>query len=50
MKIGVLDLIWSDWSDVNYNKIHWAAELGFHGVGAKLTIPASAVARFFERT
>jgi sugar phosphate isomerase/epimerase len=43
MKIGLLGLIMSDLSDVNYNKIRWAAELGFHGVGAHLTVPASAI-------
>jgi sugar phosphate isomerase/epimerase len=43
MKIGVVDLVWSDWSDLDYNKIHWAAELGFHGMCAKLTILANTV-------
>jgi sugar phosphate isomerase/epimerase len=43
MKIGLLGLIMSDLSDVNYNKIRWAAELGFHGVGAHLTVPASTI-------
>ena len=43
MKIGLLGLIWSDWTDVDYNKIRWAAELGFHGVGAHLTVPASTI-------
>jgi sugar phosphate isomerase/epimerase len=43
MKIGLLGLIMSDLSDVNYNKIRWAAELGFHGVGAHLTVPASSI-------
>src|SRR5216684_7159439 len=43
MKIGVLGLIQSDLSDVNYNKIRWAAELGFHGVGAHLTVPADSI-------
>lgn len=43
MKIGLLGLIMSDLNDVNYNKIRWAAELGFHGVGAHLTVPASAI-------
>jgi sugar phosphate isomerase/epimerase len=40
MKIGLLDLVWSDWTDVDYNKVRWAAELGFHSLGAKLTVPA----------
>src|SRR5258708_35739197 len=43
MKIGVLGLIQSDLSDVDYNKIRWAAELGFHGVGAHLTVPADSI-------
>ena len=43
MKIGVLGLIASDLSDVNYEKLRWATELGFHGVGAHLTVPAGSV-------
>lgn len=43
MKIGLLGLIWSDWSDVDYGKIRFAAELGFHGLGAHLTVPASTI-------
>ncbi len=43
MKIGLLGLIWSDWTDVDYNKIRYAVELGFHGVGAHLTVPASTI-------
>lgn len=43
MKIGLLGLIWSDWQDVDYNKLRYAAELGFHGVGAHLTIPARTI-------
>lgn len=43
MKIGVLRLIDSDWTDVDYNKVRLAAELGFHGLGAHLTVPADAV-------
>jgi sugar phosphate isomerase/epimerase len=43
MKIGLLGLVWSDWTDVDYNKIRYAAELGFHGVGAHLTVPASTI-------
>lgn len=43
MKLGLLGLIESDLTDVNYNKIHWAAELGFHGLGAHLTVPAGTV-------
>jgi sugar phosphate isomerase/epimerase len=43
MKIGLLGLVWSDWTDVDYNRIRFAAELGFHGVGAHLTVPARAI-------
>jgi len=43
MKIGLLDLVWSDWTDVDYNKVRWAAELGFHSLGAKLTVPARTI-------
>jgi sugar phosphate isomerase/epimerase len=43
MKIGLLGLIQSDLTDVDYNKVRWAAELGFHGVGAHLTVPASTI-------
>jgi sugar phosphate isomerase/epimerase len=43
MKIGLLGLVWSDWTDVDYNRIRFAAELGFHGVGAHLTVPASSI-------
>jgi sugar phosphate isomerase/epimerase len=43
VKLGLLGLIESDLTDVDYNKIRWAAELGFHGLGAHLNVPASAV-------
>lgn len=43
MKIGLLGLIVSDLTDVNYEKLRFAAELGFHGVGAHLTVPANTV-------
>lgn len=43
MKIGVLGWVVGDLTDVNYNKIRWAAELGFHGVGAHLTVPAETI-------
>jgi sugar phosphate isomerase/epimerase len=33
----------SDLTDVDYNKIRFAAELGFHGLGAHLTVPADTV-------
>jgi sugar phosphate isomerase/epimerase len=43
MKIGLLGLIISDLTDVTYDKLRFAAELGFHGVGAHLNVPASTV-------
>lgn len=43
MKIGLLGLIMSDLTDVDYNKIRFAAELGFHGLGAHLTAPADTI-------
>ncbi|MBC7810538.1 MAG: sugar phosphate isomerase/epimerase [Burkholderiales bacterium] len=43
MKIGLLGLISSDLSDVDYNKIRWAKDFGFHGVGAHLNVPASTI-------
>jgi sugar phosphate isomerase/epimerase len=43
VKLGLLGLIQSDLTDVDYNKIRWAAELGFHGLGAHLTVPAGIV-------
>lgn len=43
MKIGLLGLIASDLKDVDYNKIHFAAELGFHGIGAHLSVPADTI-------
>ncbi len=43
MKIGVLGLIASDLTDVDDNKARWAVELGFHGLGAHLTVPAETV-------
>jgi len=43
MKIGLLGLINSDLNDVNYEKLRFAVELGFHGVGAHLTVPAETV-------
>ncbi len=43
MKIGLLGLITSDLTDVDYNKLRWASELGFHGVGAHLSVPAKTV-------
>lgn len=43
MKIGLLGLIASDLTDVDYNRIRWATELGFHGAGAHLSVPASTI-------
>lgn len=43
MRFGLLGLIWSDWSDVTYELVAQARELGFRGVGAHLTVPASTV-------
>lgn len=43
MKIGVLGLIMSDLTDIDYNMIRWAVDLGFHGVGAHLTVPANTI-------
>ncbi len=43
MKIGLLGLINSDLSDVSYEKLRFATELGFHGIGAHLSVPADAV-------
>ena len=43
MKIGLLGLIMSDFSDVNYDKLRFAADLGFHGIGAHLTVPARTI-------
>lgn len=43
MKIGLLGLIMSDFSDVSYDKLRFAADLGFHGVGAHLTVPARTI-------
>ena len=43
MKIGLLGLISSDLTDVDYNKVRIARDLGFDGAGAHLNVPASAV-------
>jgi sugar phosphate isomerase/epimerase len=43
VKLGVLGLIESDLTDVDYNMIRWAADLGFHGLGAHLTVPANTI-------
>lgn len=43
MKIGVLGWVVSDLTDVNYDKVRWTVEQGFHGMGAHLTVPADMV-------
>ena len=43
MRFGVLGVIWSDWTDVNYERVAFARELGFSGIGAHLTVPASTI-------
>ena len=39
MKIGLRGLIMSDFTKVNYDKLRWAADLGFHGVSAHRPSP-----------
>lgn len=43
MKIGLLGLFTTDLTDVTYNRLRFAADLGFHGVGAHLNVPADTV-------
>ena len=43
MRFGVLGVIWSDWTDVDYERIAYARDLGFTGMGAHLTVPASTI-------
>jgi sugar phosphate isomerase/epimerase len=43
MRFGVLGVIWSDWTDVTYESVAFARELGFSGMGAHLTVPASTI-------
>jgi sugar phosphate isomerase/epimerase len=43
MRFGVLGVIWSDWTDVTYESVAFARELGFSGLGAHLTVPASTI-------
>lgn len=43
MRFGVLGVIWSDWSDVTYELVAFARELGFRGMGAHLTVPAVGI-------
>jgi sugar phosphate isomerase/epimerase len=44
MKIGLLGLISSDLTDVSYDMLRFAADLGFQGVGAHLSVPADRIA------
>jgi sugar phosphate isomerase/epimerase len=43
MRFGALGIIWSDWSDVTWESVAVARELGFRGIGAHLTVPASTI-------
>jgi sugar phosphate isomerase/epimerase len=43
MRFGVLGVIWSDWTDVTYQSVAFARELGFSGMGAHLTVPGSSI-------
>lgn len=43
MRFGVLGVIWSDWTDVTYESVACARELGFTGMGAHLTVPAASI-------
>lgn len=43
MKIGLLGLFTTDLTDVTYERLRFAAELGFHGVGAHISVPASTI-------
>jgi sugar phosphate isomerase/epimerase len=43
VRFGVLGVIWSDWTDVTYESVAVARELGFAGIGAHLTVPASTI-------
>lgn len=43
MRFGVLGVISSDWTDVTYESVAFARELGFSGLGAHLTVPASEI-------
>lgn len=43
MRFGVLGVIGSDWTDVTYDLVAFARELGFRGMGAHLTVPAATV-------
>lgn len=43
MRFGVLGVIWSDWTDVSYERVAFARELGFTGMGAHLSVPAGTI-------
>jgi sugar phosphate isomerase/epimerase len=43
MKIGLLGLFNADLRDVDRHKVRWASELGFHGIGAHINVPASTI-------
>lgn len=43
MRFGVLGVIQSDWTDVTYELVAFARELGFSGLGAHLTVPAASI-------
>jgi sugar phosphate isomerase/epimerase len=43
MRFGVLGVIDSDWTDVSYETVAYARELGFTGIGAHLRVPASTI-------
>jgi len=43
MRFGVLGVIESDWTEVSYETGAFARELGFQGLGAHLTVPASTI-------
>src|SRR5437899_12879199 len=45
MKIGLLGLIASDLTDVYYIMLRLAAELGSHGVGAHVSVPADIISQ-----
>lgn len=43
MRIGLLGLFTTDLTDVTPGRVAFAAELGFHGVGAHIQVPAETV-------
>jgi hypothetical protein len=49
MRFGLLGLIRSDWSDVTYERVAFARELGFRGLDAHLTVPAGGVGPTSQR-